>query len=137
MPDFSPKPNFCKKLWNWCPGVQPRALAEEVMRQVLQYVDVVIANEEDASDVLDIHAGDTDVQAGKVSVEKYPAVAREIVRAAAVALKTGTVRLAETEALGVSVDSILGHACEAWPAGRIVSALNHCSRTRYIWCVSV
>ena len=72
--------NFRKKLWNWEPTLAPRQLAQKTMRDLLPFVDLVIANEEDAADVLDIHAGDTDVQAGKVSVEKYPAVAREIVR---------------------------------------------------------
>jgi 2-dehydro-3-deoxygluconokinase len=72
--------NFRKKLWNWEPSLKPRQLAQQTMRDLLPFVDLLIANEEDAADVLDIHAGDTDVQAGKVSVEKYPAVAREIVR---------------------------------------------------------
>lgn len=72
--------NFRKKLWNWEPSLKPRQLAQKTMRDLLPFVDLVIANEEDAADVLDIHASDTDVQAGKVSVEKYPAVAREIVR---------------------------------------------------------
>ena len=72
--------NFRKKLWNWEPSLKPRQLAQKTMRGLLPFVDLLIANEEDAADVLDIHAGDTDVQAGKVSVEKYPAVAREIVR---------------------------------------------------------
>ncbi|MFO0871378.1 MAG: sugar kinase, partial [Pirellulales bacterium] len=48
--------NFRKKLWNWCPGTAPKQLARECMSQVLQYVDLVIANEEDAADVLGIHA---------------------------------------------------------------------------------
>jgi 2-dehydro-3-deoxygluconokinase len=72
--------NFRKKLWNWEPSLKPRQLAQKILRDLLPFVDLVIANEEDAADVLDIHASDTDVQAGKVSVEKYPAVAREIVR---------------------------------------------------------
>ena len=70
--------NFRKKLWNWEPGTEARVLAEKTMRAILPFVDVVIANEEDAADVLGIHAADTDVHSGKVSAEKYPAVARRI-----------------------------------------------------------
>ncbi|HEX2952326.1 MAG TPA: sugar kinase, partial [Armatimonadota bacterium] len=33
--------NFRKKLWKWRPGTQQRDLAEETMRAVLPYVDVV------------------------------------------------------------------------------------------------
>ena len=70
--------NFRKKLWSWEPGTEAGALAEKTMRCILPFVDVVIANEEDAADVLGIHAADTDVHSGKVSAGKYPAVARRI-----------------------------------------------------------
>ncbi len=70
--------NFRKKLWNWEPGTEPGKLAEKTMRGILPFVDVVIANEEDAADVLGIHAAETDVHSGKVSAEKYPEVARKI-----------------------------------------------------------
>lgn len=72
--------NFRKKLWGWEPGTPARELAEKTMRSILPYIDVVIANEEDAADVLDIHAEDTDVHSGKVAVEKYPDVARQIAK---------------------------------------------------------
>ena len=48
------------------------------MRQVLPFVDLVVANEEDAADVLSIKAEDTDVEAGKLAVDRYPEVARAI-----------------------------------------------------------
>jgi len=70
--------NFRKKLWQWELGTPPRVLAEKTMRAILPYVDLVIANEEDCADVLDIHAEGTDVHAGKLDVEKYPAVARKV-----------------------------------------------------------
>lgn len=70
--------NFRKKLWQWDASCKPRELAEKTMRTILPYVDVIIGNEEDASDVLGIHAGDTDVEAGELSVEKYPEVARAV-----------------------------------------------------------
>lgn len=72
--------NFRRKLWCWDPALAPRDLAERTMRQLLPHVDVVIGNEEDAAEVLGIHAAHTDVQAGRVSGDHYPAVAREIVK---------------------------------------------------------
>jgi 2-dehydro-3-deoxygluconokinase len=50
------------------------------MREVLPHVDVLIANEADCADVLDIRAGASDVHAGRVDVEAYPDVARQVVR---------------------------------------------------------
>ena len=72
--------NFRKKLWRWSPSDEPIELARKTMAQILPYVDVVIANEEDAAIVLDVHATDTDVEAGELAAARYPAVAREIVR---------------------------------------------------------
>ena len=72
--------NFRKKLWNWRPGVSSRQLARECMSQVLGHVDLVIGNEEDAADVLDIHAEGTNVAQGKINAKAYEQVAREIVR---------------------------------------------------------
>ncbi len=71
--------NFRKKLWQWDENLAPHELAEKIMRQILPYVDVVIANEEDASDVLKINAGETDVDSGYLEIDKYPFVARKIV----------------------------------------------------------
>ena len=48
--------NFRKKLWDWEPGTDSKVLAGRTMRAILPFVDVLIANEEDAADVLDIHA---------------------------------------------------------------------------------
>ena len=70
--------NFRKKLWRWDPDVEPRRLAEKTMRGLLPMVDVVIANEEDCHDVLSIQAENTDVDAGHLSVDRYPEVARKV-----------------------------------------------------------
>jgi 2-dehydro-3-deoxygluconokinase len=70
--------NFRKKLWNWDSSTKPRDLAEKTMRQILPFTDLVIANEEDAADVLGIHAGETDVHSGKLDISKYPEVASKI-----------------------------------------------------------
>jgi 2-dehydro-3-deoxygluconokinase len=72
--------NFRQKLWNWRPGSAPRDLAEEIMRGLLGYVDVVIANEEDAENVLGIHAEGSDVASGTLHVAAYQQVAEQIVR---------------------------------------------------------
>src|SRR5262245_2355735 len=72
--------NFRKKLWNWKPGAAPKALARECMALLLPSVDIVIANEEDAADVLDIHADQTDVSAGQINAAAYRGVAEKIVQ---------------------------------------------------------
>ena len=72
--------NFRKKLWQWQPGIPAKELARKTMPSILQYVDVLIANEEDAADVLNIHAADTDVEAGQISQQAYIQVAEQIIR---------------------------------------------------------
>jgi 2-dehydro-3-deoxygluconokinase len=72
--------NFRAKLWRWEDGTAPRELAGRVMREILPQVDVLIANEEDCNDVLGISLGATDLAAGALDVERYPDVAREVVR---------------------------------------------------------
>lgn len=71
--------NFRKKLWNWRSGTAPKALARETMSALLPLVDVVIANEEDAADVLDIHAADTNISAGRIHAQGYQDVAQQMV----------------------------------------------------------
>ena len=65
--------NYRKKLWS-------REKAGEVMGQLMPYVDVCIANEEDAKDVFGIAAKDTDIDSGKLNHEGYIDVARQICR---------------------------------------------------------
>jgi 2-dehydro-3-deoxygluconokinase len=72
--------NFRGKLWNWDPTKTTRELAQETMRGILPYVDLVIANEEDCHDVLGIRAGQTDVHSGKLDTTRYPEVARQLVQ---------------------------------------------------------
>lgn len=71
--------NFRGKLWKWNSAKSGRALAQEVMRGILPYVDVVVGNEEDCHDVLGISAGDTDVHSGKLEIDRYPNVAKQVV----------------------------------------------------------
>lgn len=71
--------NFRKKLWDWSPDQSSRDLARRVMSEILPHVTVVIANEEDCSDVLGIEAGETDVESGSLEIGRYPSVAKEVV----------------------------------------------------------
>ena len=48
------------------------------MGELLPYVDVCIANEEDAADVFGIHAEGTDVSGGKLNKEGYISVAKQL-----------------------------------------------------------
>ena len=63
--------NYRKKLWT-------KEQAGEVMAKLMPYVDVCIANEEDAADVFGIRAEGTDINTGKISREGYIGVAREL-----------------------------------------------------------
>lgn len=70
--------NFRKKLWRWDASHPPKALAEACMTDILKDVTVVIANEEDAADVLGIHASGTAIEEGQIAADAYIEVAREI-----------------------------------------------------------
>lgn len=63
--------NYRKNLWT-------RSEAKATMEKLLEYVDVLIANEEDAADVLDIHASNTDIISGKLDRAGYIEVADKI-----------------------------------------------------------
>lgn len=71
--------NFRSKLWRWEPGTPAKELARRVMGNIMEHVNLVIANEGDAADVLDIHAGSSDVETGSLEIESYPKVAQTIV----------------------------------------------------------
>lgn len=63
--------NYRGKLWT-------REQAGEVMAGLMPFVDVCIANEEDAADVFAIRAENTDVQSGKIDKAGYVSVARQL-----------------------------------------------------------
>ena len=63
--------NYRGKLWT-------RAQAREAMTDLCQYVDVCIANEEDAKDVFGIEAENTDITGGKLSHDGYKDVAKQL-----------------------------------------------------------
>ena len=63
--------NFRKKLWS-------NKEANETMSKLSEYIDICIANEEDAKDVFGIEAKDTDINTGKLSKEGYVSVAKQL-----------------------------------------------------------
>lgn len=63
--------NYRNKLWS-------KEKAGKVMGELCHYVDVCIANEEDASDVFGIQASNTDITAGTVNQEGYKEVAKQL-----------------------------------------------------------
>ena len=64
--------NFRKKLWS-------SEKAGAVMSKLMPYVDVCIANEEDAKDVFGIEAEGTDIESGKLNQQGYISVAKQLV----------------------------------------------------------
>ncbi|MCR5090314.1 MAG: sugar kinase [Oscillospiraceae bacterium] len=94
--------NYRKKLWS-------RETAGEIMGRLMPFVDVCIANEEDARDVFGIEAPGSDVQAGRLNHEGYVAVARELAtrfgcRKVAVTLR-GSISASENDWAGMLYDS--------------------------------
>jgi 2-dehydro-3-deoxygluconokinase len=65
--------NYRANLWT-------REKAAEVMSSLMEYVDLCIANEEDAYDVFGIKASGSDVTSGKISHDGYKEVAASLVK---------------------------------------------------------
>ncbi len=63
--------NYRGKLWS-------KEQARETMSRLCQYVDVCIANEEDAKDVFGIEAANTDIFAGALDRGGYQSVAKQL-----------------------------------------------------------
>jgi len=63
--------NYRKKLWT-------RQEAQKTMAEVVKYVDVLVANEEDADMVFGIKAEDSDVESGTVDTGMYKSVAEQL-----------------------------------------------------------
>ena len=63
--------NYRNKLWS-------KEKAGQVMSGICSYVDVCIANEEDAADVFGIHADKTDITAGELNRAGYVSVAEQL-----------------------------------------------------------
>jgi 2-dehydro-3-deoxygluconokinase len=64
--------NYRSKLWT-------KERARQVMTALVEQVDVVVGNEEDAADVFGIRAGKTDVEKGELDYQAYEEVTRALV----------------------------------------------------------
>lgn len=78
--------NYRSKLWS-------KEDANKTMSELCKYVNVCIANEEDAKDVFGIEADNTDITGGKLNHEGYKEVAKKLVerfnfKAVAITLRT-------------------------------------------------
>lgn len=63
--------NYRKKLWS-------KEQASKTMEKLMHYVDVCIANEEDAADVFNIHSKQSDITSGILNKEGYIDVAKQL-----------------------------------------------------------
>lgn len=63
--------NYRRKLWT-------EAEAQQVMRPLVQGIDVVIANEEDLQSVLGVTVAHTDVASGALDISSYETAARQV-----------------------------------------------------------
>lgn len=64
--------NYRKKLWS-------REKAGKVMGELMLYVDLLIANEEDAADVFGIHAAASNITKGEINLDGYRSVAEQLI----------------------------------------------------------
>lgn len=71
--------NFRKKLWRWDSSLPPIELARRTMAQLVPFVDVVIANEEDADMCLGISDSASDIESGHIQTDGFERVARQVV----------------------------------------------------------
>lgn len=63
--------NYRKKLWS-------KEKANKVMGELVNYVDVLISNEEDSKDVFGIEADNTNINAGVLSIEGYESIGEKL-----------------------------------------------------------
>jgi len=66
--------NYRSKLWKY------GKTANEVMSELVKFCDVIIGNEEDAENVLNIKAPDTDITSGIIVADNYRFVVEEIMK---------------------------------------------------------
>jgi len=66
--------NYRSQLWKW--GKTP----EDVMSELVKYVDILMGNEEDAEKVFGVKAPEVDVTKGEVKAESYIPVAQQLMR---------------------------------------------------------
>ena len=65
--------NYRGKLWN-------TEKANKVMSKLMEYVDIIIGNEEDAEKIFGIKAPESDISTGQLNKEGYKFVAQELIK---------------------------------------------------------
>lgn len=70
--------NYRGKLWNWDNKMSKKELARNTIKKIMPFVDIVIGNEEDATDTLNIKIDDNDINSGSLNIKAYEKVAKEI-----------------------------------------------------------
>jgi len=101
--------NYRSKLWS-------KERAREVMTSLVEQVDVVVGNEEDAADVFGIRAGNTDVDRGTLDFEAYEEVASQLVKR--FDLKISAITLRESHSASENSWSACLHTGEAFLRSR-------------------
>jgi 2-dehydro-3-deoxygluconokinase len=91
--------NYRSRLWKY--GKTP----EEVMSELVKYVDLAVGNEEDADKVFGIKAPGVDVIAGKVEAEKYKFVAEKLME-----------RFPNLEKVGITLRGSISASHNTWSA---------------------
>jgi 2-dehydro-3-deoxygluconokinase len=104
--------NYRKKLWT-------EAEAQQVMRPMMEYVDVVVANEEDVQSVLGLEVHGTDVTRGALNLDGYRDVAQRVARE----FNVSTVAITLRESRSASEN---GWSAALWDAG--AGAFHHSQR---------
>ena len=89
--------NYRNKLWT-------REKANIVMSNLMQYVDVLISNEEDCKDVFGIVAGKSDITSGELSKEDYGDVAKTLAKKFGIKIVAFTLR----ESISASINNWSG-----------------------------
>ena len=100
--------NYRSKLWS-------RERANEVMTPLMEYVDVVIGNEEDAANVFGIEARDSRPELGDIDSAAYEDVARQLVER--FDLRLAAITLRESH----SASDNTWHAC-AWDGNEFLQS---------------
>lgn len=90
--------NYRKKLWKY--GRQPH----EVMTELVKYVDVAVANEEDVQKSLGIQA-DVDVESGSLNLDKYKALSATVLE-----------RFSNLEMIAITLRESLSADSNGWAA---------------------
>ena len=103
--------NYRKKLWS-------EDKARKVMTELMPFVDILIGNEEDPHRVFGIQPKRTDVAAGKLDVEGYRELAKELVK------RFGFKKVAISLRESLSASENIWSAC-LWSGNKFIKSPKH------------